>query len=1014
MWAVIIAAILTGPADEAPLPGAVDVVIDRTGVIVRAAEPGLVTVDGAQVEVGGDPRGTEWVGVTFVGPGGPHRGVASAAPDPLKRQPVRPVHLEGSRTSVTSVVDAAGIRVSTRFWWDRDGYLLAGVTLSNRTSDALRDVVYTREWRVGPGEGAAIGAVDRMTGVYPDDVLARAWWIGELEPDASFELGLSYRPPPPQALGGSPEVPLALWTDASWPGGLPLGVNYGISFGDYDADGHPDLFVLDSEELWRNVDGQTWQLAADLNPVLTFENFRYGSSFGDYDRDGLPDIGCEPRANIGWCFHLLKNLGSGPNFIDVAPDPNIVSFQPCGANTETICWGDVDGDGELDMFLPNYAQTGGNYFFHNQGPTGPSGEHQLVEKAVAVGVKNNGSTSRPEGTMLVDIDQDGDLDWYSNGLMYQNRSSPGAPQYKALLAGASGIVHPTILDEGAMLFDHDRDGDPDLVVAYIAPSIGVTLYENRGDGTFSIAPAGVVESPSIGLELGMSAEDWDLDGDIDFTTRQVFRRNQLAELGVEKFTVATHAINPFYLSSAMPAWGDFDGDGDLDSAIGNYQKPGTFHENTTLSPDDPLVARPYVRVRPVRDAPGVPRGLEVEYGAYAEVVVHDDPPELRRRKFTASSAGYLNQNEYDLTFGLGDVSSATVDARLDVRVEFPGATEQGIRRVDRHVNPLLGDLSLHELEDREIRVYRDGRVRAGGCDVPAAVADDPVLTTTGGGLVLPQGILGLADPAPSPTPDRWIGIELDMTASAQPVRVTEVMLDGQLDAPVACAEGTYNVAVFAVGGPAPTWVAGLARSTAPDNDRSFLPVDLVLQPGQRYRVIARVTSRRITAVSSPVVYPELTLNGGVDFQSAAACVAGSVDSAPLDTMFVHLAVRFRADDARWFDLGQASAWSQAVLSGDGEYASGSAVSFQLSGAPPASPIAFVLGERPICLPVLGGTLIPRPDLVVPGYITDAAGQLALSATLGTISSFAHLYAQVILADPSSPIGVSLTNAIAAP
>ena len=213
------------------------------------------------------------------------------------------------------------------------------------------------------------------------------------------------------------DVPLELFTNAQYgpPHGVPLGEAIGISFGDYDGDGWIDLFVCESGNLWRNVDGQTWAFVTDVDSILPPTSTRYGSSFGDYDRDGLPDLAIEPRTDGGdSCFHLLRNLGGGM-FVDVAGDPQVVDFQPCGAS-ETMCWGDVDGDGEMDLFLPFYLPTD-NRLLHNLGPTGPGGAHRFQEIGAAAGVKIPAGNARPEGAQLCDVDRDGDLDLYSNGAL---------------------------------------------------------------------------------------------------------------------------------------------------------------------------------------------------------------------------------------------------------------------------------------------------------------------------------------------------------------------------------------------------------------------------------------------------------------------------------------------------------------------------------------------------------------------------------------------------------------------
>ena len=79
-------------------------------------------------------------------------------------------------------------------------------------------------------------------------------------------------------------------------------------------------------------------------------------------------------------------------------------------------------------------------------------------------------------------------------------------------------------------------------------------------------------------------------------------------------------------------------------------------------------------MRPLADSPDVPAGLELEYGASVEIVLAQADDGYRRKKFVSSSAGYLNQNEYTLHFGLpADPApdDQAEDLHLEVIVDFP-------------------------------------------------------------------------------------------------------------------------------------------------------------------------------------------------------------------------------------------------------------------------------------------------------------------------------------------------------
>jgi len=696
------------------------------------------------------------------------------------------------------------------------------------------------------------------------------------------------------------DVPLTLWTDPSFPAGLNLGGTMGVSWGDYDADGYIDLFACFSGHLWRNLAGQTWEFAGDLSTLVPPTERRYGSSFGDYDNDGSPDIAMAPRVPF-WGdnrFHLLRNLERGQSFSDVAGDPAIVDVQPYG-NAETLVWADVDGDASLDLFVPVYGGLGpGNFFLYNLGPTAPGGAYRFAELSGDVGLEIPPGNERPEGAQAADVDFDGDVDLYSNGALYQNLSSPQNPKFNALQGIASGITMGSSRDEGCMFFDYDLDGDQDLAVAYI--NEGARIWENRGDGTFAATEPGIIDDPLSGRNLGMSAEDWDNDQDVDFTTRQVFRRNMLVEEGARHFSVATHSIPADHINSATPAWGDWDRDGDLDCAIGNWGSDGHLYQNTLYDPSTPGAVKRHVRVRVVRNSSRVPRGLDTEYGATAEIRVENTADRFRHRKFVASSHGYLNQNEYALPFALPPdptPEDPAQDVRFALSVDFPGAAEGGLWRVDQHVNPVLSGLDLASLADREITVYRCGQVVVKGSVHDPYPLAPPTLTTTGGGLALVDAEAPLPDPVAAPGADWYVGLAFDTLGATQPVRVEEILLDGQLalDGP-ACHPVSFNLALWDVTDPTrPALVPGgaLRYETSPRNRRSYFPADAVLAPGRSYRLVARVSAFRASAIQGPIFQGPLTVQGGLFFADSSPCSGEGVAGSEIDPLGTALALRFR-------------------------------------------------------------------------------------------------------------------------
>jgi hypothetical protein len=892
--------------------GVITVDVNEYGLLTASPGGALKTLDGP---VGILETGfAEWYGLEF-DIAGTHFDAAAQGqiPDWGNRNKVQLIASSATKQEILSTARVADLLIHTTINFDADGpYLIGSVQLTNTGDEMIQNIFYTRE-RISPKneQPGWTFPTDLQTCLItaPRNVMRQVWMMDDLPPGASTGLGFSFTPADAATPEGGVDVPLSLWTSPKFPTGVPVGATRGLSFGDYDADGYPDMFALFSGNLWRNINGEDWELAANLLSLMPPFNNRYGSSFGDYNEDGLPDIGCEPRkevaAGLDTCMHLLKNLGGGPNFVDVANDSDLVTLQPCGSDSESICWADVDGDSDMDMFLPVYpawaASGPGNFFFTNLGPVGPGGEFVLDETSAESGVDNPSSpllTARPEGAQFVDIDFDGDLDLYSNGTLYQNRSTVGIPDFDAATEAGSGIGFSTSLDEGGAFADYDLDGDYDLYIVYSSTSVGVRLWENWGDGYFAAVPTSVVQSHTIGLNLGLSVEDWDNDGDMDFTTRQVFRRNQLMETGTRLFTVATHTIPASHLTSATPSWGDWDKDGDLDSALGNWLSVGHFYENTLYDESTPDNERRHVRVRVMRDSETVDRGLESEYGTSVEIDLIGVDDGFRRKKFTASAAGYLNQNEYPLHFAVpADPApgNPSEDLHFDVIVDFPSLPEQGFWRVDKHVNPELGNVNLADLTDREIIVFRSGKVVINGEPFAPSGAFSPNITTAAGGLRLAQQTTAMPAPIAAPTSDRFVGLDFDTIDAANRVRITEIILDGQLDDAAPCPGGPFNMLIWDVTNPgSPTIVPGtiMFEETSDRNRRSYYTTDILLETDRNYRLVAGVTQLRATTIAGPIDHGSLSVNGGLNYQDTDPCSGTAAEAASVSSTNIYMTMRF--------------------------------------------------------------------------------------------------------------------------
>lgn len=258
-----------------------------------------------------------------------------------------------------------------------------------------------------------------------------------------------------------------------------------------------------------------------------------------------------------------------------------------GCYTSWMVLSDIDADGDLDLL---FANGGGYYVPGNAEPStvylnDGNGAFRDVTDSMF-----GGATSRLRQVSLGDIDGDGDLDIFQPGgygLDYDKlwiQTSPGVFEDRADL-NLPGRLKSTA---GASHFgDLDGDGDLDLVIADwgdipynrdpLLQSEGNTwLYLNDGDGRFAQQPSYVMPAPmdrTVGrtpIDIDLADIDGDFDLDILLNNRNGQSRIFLNDGGAF-FTDATEGNypakkGPYTYNQELC---DLDGDGDLDMVLDN-------------------------------------------------------------------------------------------------------------------------------------------------------------------------------------------------------------------------------------------------------------------------------------------------------------------------------------------------------------------------------------------------------------------------------------------------------------
>jgi tetratricopeptide (TPR) repeat protein len=416
------------------------------------------------------------------------------------------------------------------------------------------------------------------------------------------------------------------------------GFGHGLTIGDVDNDGHPDLFITRwrAYALYRNRGDGTFEDVTDRAGLGGDRDWPTSAALADLDNDGDLDLYvchylvwdaghpalcphksrggaqrasgpdheyayCAPRTFAALPDHLFRN--DGGRFVDVTKEAGIVD--PDGRGLGAVA-ADLDDDGWVDLFVAN--DTTANYLWHNRG--GLKFEETGITSGVACSA--NGAFQAGMGTACGDVDGDGLPD-----LLVTNFYGESTTFFRNLGSGAFA--------------------DQTIAIGLAAPSrfllgFGIALLDVNNDGHLDLATAnGHVndDRPNYPYEMPASL----------FLGGKDARLTDVTAMAGKPWTVPR-------IGRGLAA-GDLDQDGRIDVAILPQRSPmGYFHNET---PGGHSVAFELEGTRSNRDAIGA--------------VVTLSAAGRRRRAWRTGGGSYQSASSPRIHFGLGDDHIEGVEVR---------------------------------------------------------------------------------------------------------------------------------------------------------------------------------------------------------------------------------------------------------------------------------------------------------------------------------------------------------------
>jgi len=519
------------------------------------------------------------------------------------------------------------------------------------------------------------------------------------EPISRLEVG-PHSSQPPSMVGAPSAMPLYGWDR----------ISRAAEWVDFDGDGDEDIYIANGKDPSqsqydpKNVIAQNngasgfSDMTNTIAPAADGQNVDWAggtssAAWGDVDNDGDQDVylvngGLAADPSSAHKLFINTPIGGVPSFT-----AELMGAAASDLEDRNIVgradWIDIDNDGDLDLFVPREWGLGPKLFENLV----VGGQRQL-QLRTAIGLANGEETGQ---CAWGDFDNDGlvDVFLYRYALPTGNPYSTGALLkncgdwlFSDVTAAMGIMLDGEAMGCAAAWGDFDNDGDLDLYVTSYTGSKN-TLYENRGSSFADV-------TAEVGLPIAAfaaSAAGWtdvDKDGDLDLVVSGTQTVIYENKFPIPLFDQRESVALPTRTAPLTMSFGDYDLDGDEDIYLGLADDLYVINGDSQLYRNDFNSSNGWLRLK-----------LEGAFtnrdaiGARVEVLTSDG--RIQTRQLVGSLGGTSHASRVQ-TIGLGRNGEAKL-----VRVTWPWgriteaplvASGQTIALTDSNAAPLVGAIYL--------------------------------------------------------------------------------------------------------------------------------------------------------------------------------------------------------------------------------------------------------------------------------------------------------------------------------